>query len=136
MKSAWQTKVEEPSEGRGSDTAGLRIAGKEATAELNSQLEGAWSRKDDGKPLGNISDGLLTWDPAVMISAEPCIVQTPGQDLVKITIRDHDFYGRVFFTMSGDAAMICWTDGEIWQKVLSRNSGGKAQDAAFMPYQP
>lgn len=34
------------------------------------------------------------------------------------------------------APRICWTDGEIWQKVLSRNSGGKAQDAAFMPYQP
>lgn len=34
------------------------------------------------------------------------------------------------------APRICWTDGEIWQKVLSRNSGGTAQNAAFMPYQP
>eukprot|EP00913_Durusdinium_trenchii_P021558 g20259.t1 len=39
-----------------------------------------------------------------MLVCDPCQVQTPGPDTVKVTIRDHDFYGRVYFSISGDAA--------------------------------
>mmetsp|Transcript_63275 Transcript_63275/g.100456 ORF Transcript_63275/g.100456 Transcript_63275/m.100456 type:complete len:163 (+) Transcript_63275:37-525(+) len=119
MKSAWFAKVDEQDLGA-SDAVNPRAAESQVLPEnftsLEERLEGVWSRKDDGKPLGEIAQGQLTWDAAVLVTEEPCQVQISGQDLVKITIRDHDFYGRVFFSITGDAAMICWTDGEIWQK--------------------
>eukprot|EP00435_Cladocopium_sp_Y103_P015795 s464_g3.t2 len=108
-KSAWLAKVDEQDMGA-SDAVNPRAAESQVVPQkfmsLEERLEGVWSRKDDGKPLGEIAQGQLVWDTGVLIIEEPCMVQTSGQDVVKITIRDHDFYGRVFFSSTGDAAMM------------------------------